>query len=56
MIPYDRSTAMVSDNGLCTMVADNRLLPVIPNDYGQAMIADNSASAVVAVACRSLSG
>ena len=39
---------MISNDGLCPMVADHDLIPIVLGDHGRAMIAYNRWRAVIA--------
>jgi hypothetical protein len=48
VIPHDRSSAMVSDNGFCPMISDDHGRAMIADHGWHAMIANHEAAAIVA--------
>jgi hypothetical protein len=48
VIPHDRNSAMVSDNGFCPMISDDHGRAMIADHGWHAMIANHEAAAIVA--------
>jgi hypothetical protein len=48
VIPHNRNSAMVSDNGFCPMISDDHGRAMITHDGGRTMVADHEAAAIVA--------